>query len=104
VNETLLEKELEKSRGSTNLMDVGHDVFAGWLEIGKKWDPVRDGLEIVNGEFDANGVGHGDQMKDGVGRTTSDVDEDHGVLEGLTSHNVRRLNVLLQKHLDSFSG
>ena len=36
-------------------------------------------------------------MKDGVGRSSQDHGEDHGVLEGLSGHDVSGLEVELQE-------
>lgn len=104
VDEALLEEEFEEGGGAADLVDVGHDVLSGGLKVGEERDAVGDGLEVVDGELDTDGVGHGNQMEDGVGGTAGDVDEDHGVLESGTGHDVGGLNVLLQKDLDGLSG
>ena len=59
---------------SSDPVDILHDVLSTWLEVGKERYSVRDRLEIVDGEGDVDGVGHGDEVKDGVGRST----ESHG--------------------------
>ncbi len=62
----LLEEELEDSRGTTNIVKIGHDVLAGRLEIGKERGAVTDSLHVINGKGDANRVSHGDQVKNGA--------------------------------------
>lgn len=101
VNGALLQEELEDSGRTTNVVKVSHDVLAGRLEVGKQRSAVTDGLHIVRSEGDADGVSHGDQVENCVGRTTSDVDNGHGVLESLAGHDVRGANVLFEKVLDS---
>jgi hypothetical protein len=101
VNSTLLQEELEDSGSTTNIVKVCHDVLAGRLEVGKQGSAVTDGLHVVNGKGDTNGVSHGDQVENSVGRTTSDVDNSHGVLKGLAGHDVRRADILLEQVLDS---
>ena len=33
VKETFLEQEFEERRCATNVVDIGHDVLAGWLQV-----------------------------------------------------------------------
>lgn len=104
VDGTLLQEELEDGGSTTNVVKVGHNVLAGRLEVGKKRSTVADGLHVVRGKSDADGVSHGDQVENSVGRTTSDVDNSHGVLEGLAGHNVRGADVFLEEVLDGATG
>lgn len=53
-----------------NLVDIFHDIFATGLEVGEEGDAVGDGLESVNIELDADGVGNGNQMEDSIGGTS----------------------------------
>lgn len=64
------------TRCTSNPVDILHDVFTTWLEIGKEGDSVGNRLEVVNSEGDADGVGHGDEMEDSVGGTTESHCED----------------------------
>ena len=54
-------------------------------------------MEVVDGEVDADGTSDREEMKDGVGGTSEDHGEDHGVLKGLSSHDVSGLQVELQE-------
>jgi len=101
INETLLEQHLQQSRGTTNIEQVGHDVLAGRLQVGQEGDPVRDRLEVLNSELHANRIGNGDQVQNGVCGSTSDVDNNHGVLESLTGKDITGTNVLSEQLLDS---
>lgn len=104
VDDALLEQELEQGGGAADVVQVSHDVLARWLQVGQERGAVRDLLEVLDVELDANRVGDGDQVEDGIGRATGDVDDDHGVLEGLASQDVRRPNVLLEQPLDGLTG
>jgi hypothetical protein len=104
VDGALLQEELEDGGGTTNVIKVSHDVLAGRLEVGKQGGAVTDGLHVVNGKSDANRVSHGDQMENCIGRTTSDVDNSHGVLKSLAGHNIRGADVFLEQVLDSTTG
>lgn len=55
-------------------VDILHDVLATRSQIGQERNPVRDSLELVEGELDADRVGNGYQMQNGVGRSA----ERHG--------------------------
>lgn len=41
---------------TTNFVDVFHDIFSTWLEVSEEGYAVRHSLEIVDSEFDTNGV------------------------------------------------
>lgn len=64
------------TRCSSNPVDILHDVFTTWLEIGKEGNSVGDRLEVINSEGDADGVGHGDEMENSVGGTAKSHCED----------------------------
>ncbi|TKW50631.1 hypothetical protein CTA1_5680 [Colletotrichum tanaceti] len=100
VNHALLEEELEQAGGAADAVHVGHDVLSGGLQIGEEGGAVGDGLEVVDGELDADRVGDGEQVEDGVGAASEDVDDDHGVLKGLAGHDVAGADVLLEDVLD----
>lgn len=51
-------------------------------------------LEVVDGEFDVEGLGHGNQVQHCVRRSAEGHHGDHGVLEGGTSHDVLRFKIL----------
>lgn len=104
VNQALLEQELEQSWGTTNVVQVRHDVLARGLQVSKEGNTVGDGLEVVDGQLDADGVGDGEQVENGVGRATSDVHDHHGVLEGSAGQDVRGTDVLLEQLLDCLTG
>ncbi|KAK1526013.1 uncharacterized protein CCOS01_08431 [Colletotrichum costaricense] len=101
VDEAFLEEELEQAGGAADAVHVGHDVLSRRLQVSQEGRAVRDGLEVVDGELDADGVGDGEQVEDGVGAASEDVDDDHGVLKGLAGHDIARANVLLEEVLDS---
>lgn len=103
VNQTLLEKHLKQSRGTTNAEQISHDVLAGGLQIGQEGDAVGDGLEVLNSELHANGVSDGDQVEDGIGRSTGDVDNNHGILESLAGQDITGTDVLGEQLLDGTS-
>lgn len=67
VDDAFLEEEFEEGRGAADVVEVGHDVFTGGLEVGEEGGAVGDGLEVVDCELDADGVGNGDKVEDSVG-------------------------------------
>jgi hypothetical protein len=104
VEDTLLEQVLDQAGSATNVVKILEDVLARRLEVSKERCAVRDGLEVVDGESDANGVRDGNQVEDSVGAATSDVHENHSVFESLAGNNVGRPDVLLEQVLDSTTG
>lgn len=103
INDTFPEKELEEGGGTTNLAEILHDVLAGGLEVSEEGDSVGNGLEVVDSELDANGVGDGDEMEDGVGAATKNGNDGHGVLKGLAGHDVAGADVLSEEGLNSLT-
>lgn len=104
VDEVVLKEVLEEGGGSADALDVGHDVLAGGLEVGEEGDAVRNGLEVVDGQLDPDTVGDGDQVEDGVGGASGDVDYHHGVLEGGAGQDIARTDVLLKEVPDGGTG
>ncbi|CRK45441.1 hypothetical protein BN1723_006607 [Verticillium longisporum] len=103
VEDALLEEELEEGRRAADAVHVGHDKLARGLEVGEEGGPVGDGLEVLDGELDADAVGNGEQVEDGVGAAAENVDDDHGVLKGLARQDVAGAEVLAQKVLDGLA-
>lgn len=52
---------------TSNLVDVLHDVLATRLEVSEEGNSIRNGLNILELELDADGMGNGDQVQDSVG-------------------------------------
>ncbi|KZL80902.1 hypothetical protein CI238_06658, partial [Colletotrichum incanum] len=100
VNQAFLQEELEQAGGATDAVHVGHDVLSRGLQVSQEGGAVGDGLEVVDGELDADGVGNSQEMEHSVGAASEDVDDDHGVLESLARHDVARADVLLEDVLD----
>jgi len=96
IKDALLEQVFDQAGGATDVVEILEDVLARGLEVSKERCAVRDGLEVVNGEGDANGVGDGNQVENSVGAATGDVDKDHGVLKSLAGNDVGRSDVLLE--------
>ena len=44
-------------------MNVLHHVLAGGLEVGDEGNAVGDGLPVIEGEGDTDGVRHGDEVE-----------------------------------------
>jgi hypothetical protein len=74
-------------------VDVLHDVLSTGLEVGQEGDPVRDLLEVVNREIDADGTSNGEEVEHGIRGSSKDHGQDHGVLESLAGHDIPRLQV-----------
>ena len=63
--------------------EFGHEVFAAGLEVGEHGHAFADAREVVDGELHLGGVGDGEQVQHGIGRTAERDDDGDGVLEGL---------------------
>lgn len=61
---------IRRTGNSSNLVHILHHVLSGRFEIGEEGDSVGNGLEIVDRQLDTDGMSDGDQMQDGVGRST----------------------------------
>jgi len=55
---------------------IFHDVLSRGLQVGEERYPVRNSLEVVEGEFEADRVSDGDQMEYSIGRTSENHSED----------------------------
>ena len=53
------------------------------LEIGEPWGPVGDLLEVIDGDFNVRGAGHGEQVQDSISRATESVHDNDRVQEGV---------------------
>jgi hypothetical protein len=49
-----------------NFIYVLHHVFAAGLDVGEEGDAVGYFLKVLDVKLDANRVGHGDEMQDGI--------------------------------------
>ena len=87
----------KRTGNTSNSVDVLHDILSTRLQIGQKGDPVRNTLEIVNGQVDPDRSSDGEEMKDGVGRSSQDHGEYHGVLKRLSGHDIPGFEVELQE-------
>ena len=58
------------------------------LEVAEPGSAVADGLEVVDREINVSSTSHREQVQDGVGGTTDDVDESDSVDEGLARQDV----------------
>jgi hypothetical protein len=61
---------------ATDLVYVFHDILAARLKIGDEGGALGDVLEVVDSESDANRVGYGNQVQDGICRSTKDHSQD----------------------------
>mmetsp|Transcript_13416 Transcript_13416/g.57198 ORF Transcript_13416/g.57198 Transcript_13416/m.57198 type:complete len:458 (-) Transcript_13416:380-1753(-) len=104
VDEAVFQEVLEHAGRASDLVHVLHDVLARGLEVRDEGDPVGDSLEVVQGERDAHGVRHGDQVQHGVGGPAERDDDHHGVLKRRAGHDVAGLEVDLQHVLDGLAG
>jgi hypothetical protein len=76
----------EKLTGNTtDLVNVFHDILSGRLQVGEERYPVGNGLNIVDREFETDGVSDSDQVKDGVRGSTKDHGENLGYWRDISS-------------------
>ena len=114
-------RQNKRTRDSTNLVHVLHNVLPTGLKIRDEWNTVRNRLEIVDCEVDADGMRDGNEMEHGVcgtseyhcqhleaqsrgwlnedGGTIQNCvwGTDHCILKGGPGHDVPRKNVFLYK-------
>ena len=76
---------------------MGHVVFTARLEVGQHRHASADALEILEGELDARGMGHRDEVEHGVRRTAEGDDDGDGVLKRVLGKDIRRADVLLNQ-------
>ncbi len=95
-DDACFEEELKERGGAANVVEVVHDVFARRLEVREEGDAVRYGLEVVNGEFDADAVCHRNQVKNGVGGSSRNNHDSHGIFKCLSGHDVSWADVFLE--------
>jgi hypothetical protein len=81
----LLEQKMSRQAGSTP---------SGRLEVGKEWSAIRNALEVVQAEPDANRMRHSNEVQNGVGAAPSCNHHGHGIFECLPRHDLRGQNVL----------
>lgn len=102
INDIFFEKEFEEGGGIINFVEIFYDVFVGGFEVSEEGDFVGNGLEVVDGEFDVNGVGDGDEMEDGVGVVIKNGNDGYGVFKGLVGYDVVGVDVFFEEGFDSF--
>ena len=73
---------VEESGEATDIEEVGHDVFAGWSEVGEDRGFSGDFVEEFEGKVDPCAFRHRGDVDDGVGRTTDRHVGGDGVFEG----------------------
>mmetsp|Transcript_23606 Transcript_23606/g.55930 ORF Transcript_23606/g.55930 Transcript_23606/m.55930 type:complete len:203 (+) Transcript_23606:900-1508(+) len=106
VEHTIVNHKLDDTRSTANVLDVFHDVFPTGLEVGQKWSFVRNPLKVFEGDIDlgiTDGSTHGDQMKNGVGRSTGYHHNPNSVLKSSLCHDVTGFKVQFQKTFHCFA-
>ena len=83
MQEPLIEQHLEQRLEAANADEVSHVIFAAGLEVGEHGDLTADALEVLEGQFDAGGVGHRDEVKHRVRRAAEGDNDGDGVFKGL---------------------
>ena len=91
VQQTFFEQIFHKAGNSADLVQILLNVFPAGFHVGQKRYTIAHFLEIVDGQLDVNGSGHGNQVKDGIGRSSQCGDDHHGVFECPAGHDIPRL-------------
>ena len=60
----VFEEIFDEGGHTAGFVEVLHDEFSGGPEVAEPGGLVADGLEVVDGEFDVGGTGHGEEVKD----------------------------------------
>lgn len=56
-----------RTGNAPELVHIFHDIFAARFDVCEEGRAVGHALEVVDVQLDADGVGHGDEVEDGVG-------------------------------------
>ena len=100
VKQSVFEQVLHHGGGSTNMMQIFHDVFAAGLEIRDVGDSIADRLKVINREGDIDRTCHGDQVQDRIRRSAGCHNEDHRIFKGGTGHDVAGLQIHFEQLMD----
>ena len=66
VQEALIEEHLEQRLETADADEVRHVVLTARFEVGEHRYAASDALEVLEGDFDARGMGHRDEVEYGV--------------------------------------
>ena len=79
-------------------------MFSARLQIRQNWNVPADFREIVQRQFHFRGVGHREQMQNGIRRAAERDDHRDCVLKRFSRHDIFWLDVFFQKKADGFAG
>ena len=92
VQQACVQQGLHHHGYATHAVDVVHHVLAKRLEVGDVRHLVVDAVEVIERELDIGLMRDGEQVEDGVGRTTKSHEHSDGIFERLLRENVARGN------------
>mmetsp|Transcript_19025 Transcript_19025/g.55228 ORF Transcript_19025/g.55228 Transcript_19025/m.55228 type:complete len:332 (-) Transcript_19025:468-1463(-) len=107
IEQIVVDEEFDHAGRAANVLNVFHDVFSRGLEVGEERGLVGNALKVIQGNGNVGILArprHGDEMKNGVGRSSRHHDHRNGILEGGLGHDIPRLNILLQQILHGLPG
>ena len=81
-----------------------HHVFAAGAQVGDHGRNLAQLDEVIEGQFDIDRMGHGQQVQHGVGRAGEGDHHADGIFEGLAGHDVARFEVKLEQFHDLLAG
>ena len=87
--QAVVEQVLQDDRYAADAVEVAHVETAVRLHVGDVGDARRHLVEVVEFEVDPGLVGDGEQVQDGVRRTTERHHDGDRVLEGRLGHDRR---------------
>ena len=95
VSVTAIKKALGDDRNATGLIHIHGEIFAGRFDINQQRRSFANLLEIVDIQFDAGILSHGQQVQHGVGGSAGSGDGSDGIVEGGAGADVARLQVFV---------
>jgi len=96
VEESGLEELLHHGHDAADFHELAHEEASAGFEVGQHGHAFSDAGEIIKRQFDVGGVGNGEKVKYGVGRTAEGDDDGDGVFDGLAGENVRGADTALE--------
>ncbi len=89
---------------ATGIVQVHCQVLAAGFKVAQHRGFDAHAFKVVNGPFHFSGVGNGQEVQHGVGRTTGGHDHGHGVFNGFSRHDIARLQVFFDGLDQHFGG
>ena len=104
VDLPLLQQLAHHQAGAARVVEVHRHVLATGLDVGDDGRALRDGVELIDGEGNAELTRDGHEVHHGVGGATRGGDRCHGVVDGTPVDDVGGRDVLPDQPHDHLPG